>query len=427
MPDPVVPEPPLEPPLEPPVEPPLDASLEPIIVVGIGADGWNGLDVSARSALASANVVVGAARQLELLPPEIVAERRAWPAPLLPALPALVAERAAKRLVVLASGDPLLFGIGGTLVRHFGADVVRVLPHVSSVSLACARLGWPVEEADVFSVVGRPTAALQAAFYPNRRVLVLLESSVQCTAIAAMLVGLGFGSSTLTMLAQLGAPGEASCRTTAADWSPQADHSLAILAIELRLDSGVVPIPRGPGLPDSTFEHDGQITKSEIRAVTLAALAPLPAQLLWDVGAGSGSVGIEWLRSYPDCRAISIEPRPDRAARVRRNADALGVPGIQIVTGKAPGALAGLAAPDAIFVGGAVSVPGVLEACVAALSPGGRLVANGVTLETESVLARWHAERGGSLVRIAVQRAEPVGDFRGWRPAMPVTQWTWRA
>jgi precorrin-6Y C5,15-methyltransferase (decarboxylating) len=199
-----------------------------------------------------------------------------------------------------------------------------------------------------------------------------------------------------------------------------------VLAIELRLADDRTPIPRVGGLPDELFDSDGQLTKSEIRALTIASLAPIDGQLLWDVGAGSGSVGIEWMRSHRTCRTIAVEPRADRLARIRDNADALGVPGLQVISGRAPEALSGLPTPDAIFVGGAVSVPGVIEACHAALRPGGRLVANGVTLETETVLARWHAEHGGNLIRVAVQRAAPIGGFTGWRPAMPVTQWTYR-
>jgi precorrin-6B C5,15-methyltransferase / cobalt-precorrin-6B C5,C15-methyltransferase len=400
-----------------------------VTVVGIGADGWGGLSEPSRTALRDADVVAGSARQLELLggevAAEVTAERIAWPARLLAALPGILAEHGARRLVVLASGDPMFFGIGTSVVRLLGAESVRVLPHPSSVSLACARLGWAVEDVDVVSLVGRPVETLYPALQPGRRVLALVSEPDAPAAIAARLDERGFGSSAVTLLEQLGGSAEQLVSGTAHGWSgPPA--GLAVLAIECRLDAAVAPLPRTPGLPDDAFDSDGQLTKREVRALSLAALAPVPGQLLWDVGAGSGSVGIEWMRVHPASRAIAIEPRADRRERVAHNARTLGVPLLQIVAGAAPAALDGLPQPDAIFVGGGVSVPGVLEACTAALPLGGRLVANAVTVETETVLGRWHAGLGGTLTRIAVQRAEPVGGFTGWRPAMPVTQWSYR-
>jgi precorrin-6Y C5,15-methyltransferase (decarboxylating) len=402
------------------------AEGNPIVVVGIGVDGWPGLSPVARDALTQAEVIIGDARQLELIPPGLAAQLRVWPSPLLPALPALMAEREKSDIAILASGDPMYYGIGGTLARRYGADSVRVLPQVSSVSLACARLAWPLEEVEVYSMVGRPVAALRVALQPARRLLVLLGSADATTEICRLLCASGFGASEITVLSQLGGPAESVQRTSAELWGTASHDRVAVLAIELRLADDRVPIPRVGGLPDELFDSDGQITKSEIRALTIASLAPIDGQLLWDVGAGSGSVGIEWMRSHRACRTIAVEPRPDRVARIRDNAETLGVPGLQVISGRAPDALSGLPAPDAIFVGGAVSVAGVIEACHAALRPGGRLVANGVTLETETVLARWHAEHGGNLIRVAVQRAAPIGGFTGWRPAMPVTQWTYR-
>ena len=394
-------------------------------VVGIGADGWDGLGSAARTVLAEAELVLGSERQLRLLPAGLPAERRAWPSPMLPALPELLAERHHRRLAVLASGDPMFYGIGGTLVRLLGAGSVRIIAQVSSLSLAAARLGWPLEEIEVLSVLGRPMAALHPLLQPGRRLLVLLGSAGEAAAVAQLLSERGLGPSELVLLCELGGPGERVVRSSAGSWSGQPDEPLAVLAIEVRAAPGAVLLPASPGLPDTAFDNDGQLTKSEVRAITLAALAPVAGQLLWDVGAGSGSVGIEWMRSHPSCRAVAIEARPDRLERIAANAQALGVPGLRLVAGQAPQALAGLPTPDAIFVGGGVSRPGVLEACEAALAPGGRLVANGVTVETESVLASWYQRLGGRLLRIAVQRAEPVGGFTGWRPAMPVTQWSY--
>jgi precorrin-6Y C5,15-methyltransferase (decarboxylating) len=333
----------------------------------------------------------------------------------------LVEQHADRRLVLLASGDPMFFGIGATLARLVGTSALDVLPHPSSVSYAAARLGWPVDDLDVVSLVGRPLETLHPSVQPGRRLLVLVSERGAAVAVRDLLSARGFATSTLTVLAQLGGPDEA----IGADL--ETHDPLAIVAVECVADPSAPVLPRTPGLPDEMFESDGQLTKREVRALALAALQPVPGQLLWDVGAGSGSIGIEWMRTHPSCRALAIEPRADRRDRIVRNACALGVPALRVVEGAAPAALAGLPSPDAVFVGGGVSVDGVLGACVTALAPGGRLVANGVTVQTETVLAGWHTRLGGTLTRIAVQRAEPVGGFTGWRPAMPVTQWTYRA
>jgi precorrin-6Y C5,15-methyltransferase (decarboxylating) len=388
-----------------------------VIVAGIGADGWSGLSPLGQAAIEQAGVIAGGPRQLALVPPGVTGLRVPLPSPLLPGLPGLIEEHADKVLVVLASGDPMFYGIGSTLVRLLGAERVRVLPHPSSVSLAAARLGWPLDDVDVVSLVGRPRELLHPLLQPGRRVLALVAEPAAATDVQALLAARGFGASPVTLLADLDGADEV---VMPADGRP---HSrLAILAIECRLALGAVALPRVPGLPDDAFEHDGQITKREIRAVALAALAPVPGQLLWDVGAGSGSIGIEWMRVHPASRAIAIEPRAERRDRIARNATALGVPGLQIVAGSAPEALAGLPGPDAVFIGGGVTMDGVVAACWEALPVGGRLVANAVTLESEHALSTWHARLGGTLTRLAVERAGPLGDFTAWRPALPVTQ-----
>ncbi|MCZ2860483.1 precorrin-6y C5,15-methyltransferase (decarboxylating) subunit CbiE [Blastococcus sp. VKM Ac-2987] len=396
----------------------------PIVVVGVGADGWDGLSPRARSAIAAADVLRGSARQLALVPAEVTAERVPWPSPMGPAIQVLPGDHPGRRVVVLASGDPMLSGIGTSLVRLLGPEAVDVVPHPSSVSLACARLGWAVEETQVVSVVGRPVELLVPHATPGRRLLVLGSDSTTPAAVAALLSGRGYGASRLVALAQLGGPGERRFPGTAADWPHAATDPLVVTAVEVVADPGTVPLPPVPGLPDDAYEHDGQLTKRDVRAVTLARLAPLPGQLLWDVGAGAGSIGIEWLRTHPSCRAVAIEAHPDRAARVRRNALRLGVPGLHVVEGRAPEAMAGLPAPDAVFVGGGATVPGVLDACWAALPEGGRLVVNAVTLESEAVLAERYARHGGELVRLGVAQTVPVGSFSGWRAAMPVTIWS---
>ena len=392
-----------------------------VTVTGIGADGWAGLSARSQTAIEAAGVVVGGPRQLALLPSSVAGRRIPLPRPLLPGLSELVAAHASAGLVVLASGDPMFYGIGSTLIRLLGASRVRVLPHPSSVSLAAARLGWPVDDVDVVSLVGRPLSLLHPALQPGRRVLALTASTSAAGEIRALLDGRGFGASPVTVLGDLGGPAET---VGPADGSPHS--ALAIVAIDCRLDPGAALLPRSPGLPDDAFEQDGQITKREIRALALAALAPVPGQLLWDVGAGSGSIGIEWMRTHPASRAIAVEPRADRRDRIIRNAAALGVPGLVLVPGTAPDALAGLPPPDAVFIGGGVTAEGVVSACWDALSAGGRLVANAVTIEGEIALAGWQRELGGSLTRIAVERADRLGSFTAWRPALPVVQWSVR-
>ncbi|WP_236830946.1 precorrin-6y C5,15-methyltransferase (decarboxylating) subunit CbiE [Blastococcus sp. KM273128] len=396
----------------------------PVVVVGIGADGWDGLAPRARRAVEDAEVLRGSARQLALVPPEVGAERVPWPSPLAPALAGLPREHAGRRVVVLASGDPMLSGIGTSLVRALGPGAVEVLPHPSSVTLACARLGWAVEEAQVVSVVGRPVELVVPHATPGRRLLVLGSDGSTPAAVAALLAERGLGASRLTALAQLGGPDERRFTGTAAGWPHPETDPLVLTALEVAADPGAAALPALPGLPDDAYEHDGQLTKRDVRAVTLARLAPLPGQLLWDVGAGAGSIGIEWMRTHPSCRAVAVERDPARAERTGRNAARLGVPGLEVVTGAAPGVLAGLPTPDAVFVGGGATVPGVLDACWDALRPGGRLVVNAVTLESEAALADRHARHGGELVRLGVATAAPVGGFTGWKAAMPVTIWS---
>jgi precorrin-6Y C5,15-methyltransferase (decarboxylating) len=392
-----------------------------VTVAGIGADGWPGLSPLSKAAVEQAEVVVGSPRQLALLPRSVPGERIPLPSPLLPGLQDLIQEHARAAVVVLASGDPMFYGIGSTLVRLLGPDRVRVLPHPSSVSLAAARLGWPLDDVDVVSLVGRPRELLRPLLQPGRKVLALVSEATGGGDVLALLGGWGFGASPVTVLADLGGAGEV---VAPADGRP---HSrLAILAIECRLDAAAAPLPRVPGLPDEAFEHDGQITKREVRALALAALAPVPGQLLWDVGAGSGSVGIEWMRVHPASRAIAIEPRAQRRDRITRNAAALGVPGLSVVDGEAPAALAGLPRPDAVFIGGGVTADGVVAACWEALADGGRLVANAVTIEGERVLVDWRGRAGGTLTRLSIERAGQLGGFTAWRPALPVTQWAAR-
>lgn len=385
-----------------------------LTVVGMGADGWSGLDEHRRAAVQAADLILGAERHLAMLPDAVTAERRVWPTPLRDGLPALLDELKGRRVLALASGDPLMSGIATTLIE-LGADVT-VLPAISSVALARARMGWPAETVTVL----REYRELPRHLAPGNRILILSADATTPEKAARLVTDLGFGDSDFTVLENLGGSHENRADGIASQWQPGAGQ-LNVIAIECR---GAEGLGWTPGLPDDAFDHDGQLTKRDLRASALARLAPAPGQTLWDVGAGAGSIGIEWMRAHPTCRAIAVEAREDRAKRAAENAVRLGVGSLRVVIGHAPEALAALPQPDAIFVGGGATEPGVLDACWSALRPGGRLVVHGVTLETERVLADRHAEHGGELTRHHVEHAAPIGSFTGWKPARAVVQWT---
>ncbi|WP_144155213.1 precorrin-6y C5,15-methyltransferase (decarboxylating) subunit CbiE [Paraburkholderia sp. BCC1885] len=389
-----------------------------LTVVGIGDDGFAGLGRAARRALLDAAIVFGGERHLAMLPARLAARREAWPRPF--DIAPVLAQRNTP-VCVLASGDPMLFGVGATLARQVSADEWRVLPAPSSLSLAAARLGWPLQEVTAVSLVGRPLATLNVHVYDGARLFVLSADGTTPAALAALLVSRGFGASRMVVLEHLGGERERRLDGRADAWSGAAVAVLNLVALECRAVEGAPRLPLTPGLPDDAFRHDGQLTKRDVRAITLTRLAPSPGELLWDVGAGSGSIGIEWMRTHPACRAIAIEAHAERQRFIEHNRDALGVPALQLVAGRAPEALQGLATPDAIFIGGGVTVPGVLDACWAQLRPGGRLVANAVTLQGEAALAAWRAQHGGTLTRIALAEAQPLGGFDTWRQALPVT------
>lgn len=391
-------------------------------IVGIGEDGASGLSPAARALIGDAHMVFGGARHLTLAAPLITGTAHAWPSPFADGIAQVLAARG-RTVCVLASGDPFLHGVGATLARHVPAREMRVVPAPSAFSLAAARLCWALAETACISLHGREIGRVRPHLHPGSRILALTSDETGPPALAALLTALGFGASRLTVLEALGGPHER-IRSAQADGFELADiGALNLVALEVEGDAPVVHL--GRGLPDDLFAHDGQITRREIRAVTLSALAPRRGELLWDIGAGAGSVAIEWLLCDPSLSAIAIEQDPTRAQRILTNASALGVPQLRLVEGVAPAALTGLPAPDAIFVGGGASEEGVLEAALAALKPGGRIVANGVTLETEAALLALRARLGGDLVRLALTRASPVKGMTGWRPAMPVTQWTW--
>ncbi len=396
-----------------------------ITVVGIGADGWPSLSPETRELVLSADLLVGGERQLDLVPDDAAGERRPWPKSIVALVDELPALDDSRSIVVLASGDPLLHGVGATIVRRLGDERVRIVPAISSYALACARLGWPQADTELVSATSRIPEVVVPALQPGRRIVVLGFGARSAAEIARVLRERGFGASRLVVLEELGGEAEAIIDSTADDWGDRDAAALHVVALEVGGDGRL--LGRAPGLPDDAYEHDGQITKSDVRAITLAALVPVPGQLLWDVGAGSGSVAIEWLRAAPGARAIAIERDAERARRIERNAVALGVPSLRVVNGEAPAALDALdERPDAIFIGGGLTTYGLLTRCRKALRSGGRLVANVVTVEGETLLSRAHAEQGGRLKRLAITHAEPLGAFTGWRPALPVTQYELR-
>ncbi|MEK9211978.1 precorrin-6y C5,15-methyltransferase (decarboxylating) subunit CbiE [Sphingomonas sp. 2378] len=394
------------------------ADSEPwLTIIGIGEDGWDGLIAPARAAIQAADSVMGAPRHLSLLPRQGRAERIVWPVPFADGVPMLL-ERRGERVVMLASGDPFWFGAGSVVTRHLEPGEWVAYPAPSTLSLAAARLGWPVETIRSVGLHARPVETLRPHLAPGRRVLALMRDGASVTGLAAWLVEQGFGDSTLTVLEALGGPRERVRRAVASalDWTDIV-HPVAV-AIEPAGEGCV--LPRASGLEDNWFDHDGQITKRPVRALALSALAPRPGELLWDIGTGSGSVAIEWLLSDPTTRAVGFERDPARLARAAANAARLGVERLELVEGDAVTSLADRPHPDAVFVGGGLS-PQLVDAL--RTLPHCRLVAHGVTLETEALLAQCHSRFGGELLRIELARARPLGTKRGWKASYPIVQW----
>lgn len=396
-----------------------------LAILGIGEDGVEGLSPAASALLGGARLVVGGRRHLALVRPildDSRAETLSWPNPVTDAFPAILEWRG-EPVAVLSSGDPFCYGIGSLLARVISPREMLCLPAASAFSLAAARLGWALQDTAQISFCGRPLAPLAPLLQPGSRILALSTDESTPDAVAHFLCERGFGPSRLHVMEALGGPRERIRSCLAGAFDIAAPDRLNLVAIEAVAGPGAHIIPLASGLPDGAFAHDGQITKREIRALTLAALAPRRGELLWDIGCGAGSVAIEWMLRSPANRAVGIEQDGARAARAACNAAALGVPGLTVVTGHAPEALCGLPAPNAVFIGGGAQDRHLLDGAWAALSPGGRLVVNAVTIETEAVLLDAYGSLGGELTRLSVQRAAAIGSRRGFRPAMTVTQW----
>lgn len=392
-----------------------------LTIVGIGMTGIEGLTPEQRRAIDQAEVLAGGKRHLDMITAN-GCERLQWSAPFEDSLKELLAFKG-RAVTVLATGDPMWFGIGATLSRRVGDGEMKVLPAPSAFSLAAAQMAWPINDIECLSVHGRPIEALIPFLTPNAKLLILTANSNGPKDIAALLEENGFGESEITVLGNLGAEDELRIETTAAEGVKVRVLDLNTVAVTCVSGPGAKVLPRTGGLPDDAFVHDGQLTKQEVRAVTLSALQPLPGELLWDVGSGCGSVAIEWMRGARGTLSFAIEKNTQRRDMIQNNALGLGTPSLEIIAGAAPNAFEGLVAPDAIFIGGGLTAKDVLPSCWNALKPGGRIVANAVTLESEAVLIEAQRTYGGELIKISVDRTSEIGAFNRWKPLAPVTQW----
>jgi precorrin-6Y C5,15-methyltransferase (decarboxylating) len=390
-------------------------------VIGVGEDGIESLSHSLQDLIERAELIVGGERHLAMIP-HARAEKRSWASPLSLTLDDIWSRRG-RPVVVLATGDPMHFGIGVSLARRVPAGEMAVHPHVSAFSLAAARLCWPLAEVECLTIHGRPLDMLAGAVAPGRRLLLLSHDGTSPAEVARRLAELGYGASGVTVLEHMGGARERIYSGRADAWTHPRAADLNTLAVLCRADEAARHLSLSSGLPDEAFQHDGQLTKREIRAATLSALRPLPGQLLWDIGAGCGSIAIEWLRTHRSLSAIAIESDEARRALIATNAAVLGTPHLKLVNGTAPQAYDGLPGPDAVFIGGGLGDLGVIEGAWDRLKPGGRLVANAVTAEGEAHLFVWRGRLGGEMTRLSVARLSPVGALHGWRPLMPITQY----
>ncbi|MBV1868367.1 MAG: precorrin-6y C5,15-methyltransferase (decarboxylating) subunit CbiE [Marinosulfonomonas sp.] len=389
-------------------------------IVGIGEDGLDGLTPATRTVVEAAEIIVGGERHHKLSD-NLSAERIAWPSPFDAMIDTLQDHRG-RRVVVLVTGDPLWFSVGARIGRTIPSEQIVFHPQLSAFQLASALMGWSIADVETLTVHGRPVEQMIAFIQPDQRLLILTTGAETPRQIAKFLSERGFGESRMTVLAAMGGENQERFDGLANSWN-HVVPAFNTLAVECVAAPDAALLPRVPGLEDALFQSDGTMTKQEVRAVTVAKLMPMRGALLWDIGTGCGSVAVEWMRAARYARAIGIEPRADRRAMAAANALALGTPKLEILDGEAPAVLHGLEAPDAIFIGGGLS-EAVFDAAWSALKPLGRLVANAVTLESETILIGLQKTHGGQLVKLAIQRAEPIGSYQGWRPQMPVTQWS---
>ena len=389
-------------------------------VVGIGDRGLDGLSKQARELISTAEIVIGGKRHLSLMP-KTAQEHIVWPSPISILLNKLAEFRGTKTCV-LATGDPMCYGIGASLCKAFPIQEMIILPSPSALSLACARMGWPHQDVELVTLHGRPLAILRSYLQPLAKIVVLSNDENSPREVAELLTEQGFGNSQITVLEHMGGSSERRIEGIARSWNEKPGAGFNTIAIEILSSPETVLVTRHPGLEDDLFINDGMLTKKEVRAITLSALQPYPGGLLWDVGAGSGSVGIEWMRLSPRSLAIAIEEDVDRAATIVKNANQLGTPKLQVINAHAPECLLSLPRPNAIFIGGGIATKGLFDKCWESLHEGGCLVTNVVTIEGEEILTRKQAQLGGSVTKITISKSEPLGKYRGWRSQMPVTQ-----
>jgi len=410
-----------------------DISKKWLCVIGIGEDGWDDLSADARDLLYESEIVLGGERHLKMLPKDWEGERIVWSSPIREAVSKIVSWRpedsaSVQKVAIMASGDPLCYGIAAKLLRHLPIEEIWIKPALTTFSLMCSRIGWSLPDVETLTIHGRPVEMLHPFVQPGAKLLVLSKGEESPEQAAKLLCERGFGKSIITVLEHLGGRKERQFSGPADSWNHPEGAALNAMAIECIPESNATILSRIPGLPDEAFFHDGQLTKREIRAVSLSRLMPVVDQVLWDVGAGCGSVAIEWMRTSPRCRAVAIEKSKSRLKLIEQNSQELGVPMLQIISGSAPEVLADLPAPDAVFIGGGLSSGNLLQTCWNALKPGGRLVANAVTLEGEQKLLQWQNENAGKsgtsgdLTRLSISRAEKIGKFQGWKEMRSVIQ-----
>jgi len=410
-----------------------DISKKWLCVIGIGEDGWDDLSADARDLLYESEIVLGGERHLKMLPKDWEGERIVWSSPIREAVSKIVSWRpedsaSVQKVAIMASGDPLCYGIATKLLRHLPIEEIWIKPALTTFSLMCSRIGWSLPDVETLTIHGRPVEMLHPFVQPGAKLLVLSKGEESPEKAAKLLCVRGFGKSIITVLEHLGGRKERQFSGPADSWNHPEGAALNAMAIECIPESNATILSRIPGLPDEAFFHDGQLTKREIRAVSLSRLMPVVDQVLWDVGAGCGSIAIEWMRTSPRCRAVAIEKSKSRLKLIEQNSQELGVPMLQIISGSAPEVLADLPAPDAVFIGGGLSSGNLLQTCWNALKPGGRLVANAVTLEGEQKLLQWQNENAGKsgasgdLTRLSIARAEKIGKFQGWKEMRSVIQ-----
>jgi precorrin-6Y C5,15-methyltransferase (decarboxylating) len=390
-----------------------------LTIVGLGEDGLDGVPVASRQAIEAAEIIMGAARHIALLP-EVAAQRVTWPVPFADGIAQLLSYRG-KRVVMLASGDPFWYGAGTSIAKHLTRGEWVAHPVASTFSLAASRLGWALQETQCMGLHAAPLTRLRPHLHGGARMILTLRDGAAVSELAEYLRSVGFGGSTLSVLEALGGPRERRHDVSVAEALKGGFSHPLVVGVTVEGAGGVIPL--ASGRPDDLFDNDGQITKRPVRALTLSALAPRPHEHLWDIGGGSGSIGIEWLWAHPSLRASAVEINAERADRIRENAAQLGADRLQVITGAAPAVLGQLEAPDAVFIGGGISEE-MLDEVWARMPAGARLVANAVTLEAEVLLALWHADKGGQLLRIELAESKPLGRKRGWKSSYPIVQWS---